>query len=188
MAARRDRRPMLSNAFAAGSNGPGTTTSTHARCQEGALRRGHATDSGRHHVIASSPRRTGDGQASRAPASSRSGSPTARRSDRATRPGPPRASAQAATRRHRPPGNQPNIGRRPSVYANIWQYPEKPFDFCNSIGGSADTVRKTPTRRRAPERKKSTGKRIPFSGSRLRKQKDPDQQTCCKCPEAQCAS
>ena len=27
---------MLSNAFAAGSNGPGTTTSTHARCQEGA--------------------------------------------------------------------------------------------------------------------------------------------------------
>jgi hypothetical protein len=36
MAARRDRRPMLSNAFAAGSNGPGTTTSTHARCQEGA--------------------------------------------------------------------------------------------------------------------------------------------------------
>jgi hypothetical protein len=48
MAARRDRRPMLSNAFVAGSNGPGTTTSTHARCQEGALRRGHATDSGRH--------------------------------------------------------------------------------------------------------------------------------------------
>src|SRR5258707_7203735 len=38
------------------------------------------------------------------------------------------------------------------------------------------------------ERKKSTGKRILFSGSRLRKQKDPDQQTCCKCPEAQCAS
>jgi hypothetical protein len=51
---------MLSNAFAAGSNGPGTTTNTHARCQEGALRRGHATDSGRHHVIASSPRRTSE--------------------------------------------------------------------------------------------------------------------------------
>ena len=48
---------MLSNAFAAGSNGPGTTTSTHARCQEGALRRGHATDSGRHHVITTSDRR-----------------------------------------------------------------------------------------------------------------------------------
>jgi hypothetical protein len=42
---------MLSNAFAAGSNGPGTTTSTHARCQEGALRRGHATDSGRHLAV-----------------------------------------------------------------------------------------------------------------------------------------
>ncbi|MDX6560125.1 MAG: hypothetical protein QOF72_3174 [Blastocatellia bacterium] len=48
---------MLSNAFAAGSNGPGTTTSTHARCQEDALRRGHATDSGRHHVITTSDRR-----------------------------------------------------------------------------------------------------------------------------------
>ena len=42
---------MLSNAFAAGSNGPGTTTSTHARCQEGALRRGHAIDSGRHLAV-----------------------------------------------------------------------------------------------------------------------------------------
>jgi hypothetical protein len=26
------------------------------------------------------------------------------------------------------------------------------------------------------------------AGPRLQKQKDPDQQTCCKCPKAQCAS